>query len=63
MNLAHIRIRATAHEPQLAAALADVLIDCVEAGAKPAGPCWCWTLSPAAVTSVVTPACAGTGCV
>jgi GNAT superfamily N-acetyltransferase len=34
MNLADIRIRAAGHEPQLAPALADVLIDCVEGGAS-----------------------------
>jgi GNAT superfamily N-acetyltransferase len=34
MNLAEIRIRAAGHEPELAGALADVLIDCVEGGAS-----------------------------
>ena len=34
MNLADIRIRASGHEPELAAGLADVLIDCVEGGAS-----------------------------
>ncbi len=34
MNLSTLRIRAAGHEPQLASALADVLIDCVEGGAS-----------------------------
>jgi GNAT superfamily N-acetyltransferase len=34
MNLAHIRIRAAGHQPLLASALADLLIDCVEGGAS-----------------------------
>jgi hypothetical protein len=34
MNLADIRIRVAGDEPQLAPALADVLIDCVEGGAS-----------------------------
>jgi GNAT superfamily N-acetyltransferase len=34
MNPADIRIRVTGREPHLAAALADVLIDCVEGGAS-----------------------------
>jgi GNAT superfamily N-acetyltransferase len=34
MNLADIRIRAAGEEPELAPALAEVLMDCVEAGAS-----------------------------
>ena len=34
MNSAGFRIRASGHEPELAAGLADVLIDCVEGGAS-----------------------------
>jgi GNAT superfamily N-acetyltransferase len=34
MSLGDFRIRAAGHEPQLAAALADVLLDCVEGGAS-----------------------------
>jgi len=34
VNLADIRIRAAGHEPELAPALADILIDCVERGAS-----------------------------
>jgi GNAT superfamily N-acetyltransferase len=34
MNLADIRIRIAGHEPQLAQALAEVLIDCVDGGAS-----------------------------
>ncbi len=34
MNLTDIRIRVAGNEPRLAAALADVLIDCVEGGAS-----------------------------
>ena len=34
MSLSDIRIRVAGHEPQLAPALADVLIDCVEGGAS-----------------------------
>jgi GNAT superfamily N-acetyltransferase len=34
MSLDDFRIRAAGHEPQLAAALADVLLDCVEGGAS-----------------------------
>ena len=34
MNVADIRIRVAGHEPELAPALADVLIDCVEGGAS-----------------------------
>jgi len=34
MSLAGFRIRTTGHEPQIAPALADVLIDCVEGGAS-----------------------------
>jgi hypothetical protein len=34
MDLADIRIRIAADEPELASALADVLIDCVEGGAS-----------------------------
>ncbi len=34
MKLAEIRIRVAVHEPELAGALAEVLIDCVEGGAS-----------------------------
>jgi GNAT superfamily N-acetyltransferase len=34
LNLADLRIRVAGHEPELAPALADVLIDCVEGGAS-----------------------------